>query len=91
MELSELLKKYSVIKRKYTLGMLSPETMLLYESLNTIIGSGELFPIIKAHYIDALTIDAIADKLGYESRTIYRRQKVELAELESIINGNWIS
>ena len=90
MDISELLKKYSLIKRRYILGTLSPDVIPLYESLTAIVGSGELFPIVKAHYIDCITIDAIAEQLGYEPRTIYRRQKNELSELKTILYGNWI-
>jgi hypothetical protein len=90
MELIELLKKYNNIKCKHKLGTLSPELIPFYETVTAVIGSGELFPIIKSHYIDGLTIDTIADAMGYEARTVYRHQKAELTELELYINGSWL-
>ena len=91
MELTELLKKYVVIQSLYDKGILTADIVPVFETLTAVIGSGELFPVIKMHYIDGLTMEVIAEKLGYETRTIYRRQKLELAELKSIINGDWLN
>ena len=90
MELIELLKKYAVIKCSYDVGTLSPTIIPLFETVTAVINSGELFPVLKAHYMDGLTIETIAEQLGYEPRTIYRRKKAELNELESIIKGHWL-
>ena len=90
MELTELLKKYNAIKCSYQIGALSAAIIPLFETVTAVIGSGDLFPVLKAHYIDGLTVEMIAEKMALEPRTVYRRQKVELGELESIINGYWI-
>jgi len=91
MDITELLKKYVVIQSLYDKGILTADIIPLFETITAVIGSGDLFPVIKLHYIDGLTMEAIAELLGYEIRTVYRRQKSELEELASIINGNWIN
>ena len=90
MDLIELLKKYAVIKCSYDIGTLSPAIIPLFETVTAVIGSGNLFPVLKAHYIDGLTVEVIAEEMGLEPRTVYRRQKAELQELEFVINGNWL-
>lgn len=90
MELTELLKKYSAIKCSYDIGTLAPTIIPLFETVTAVLKSGELFPVLKAHYVDGLTVEAIAEEMALEPRTVYRRQKIELQELESVINGNWL-
>lgn len=92
MELTELLKKYNAIKCSYQIGTLSPAIIPLFETVTAVIGSGDLFPVLKAHYVDGKTMETIAEESQpqVEPRTVYRRQKAELQELESIINGHWL-
>lgn len=92
MQLTQLLKNYSSIRCSYQIGTLSPAIVPLFETVTAVIGSGDLFPVLKAHYIDGKTIELIAEESTppVEPRTIYRRQKTELEELNSIINGKWL-
>ena len=90
MELTELLKKYAAIKCSYNIGTLSPAIIPLFETVTAVIGSGDLFPVLRAHYIEGMTVEVIAEKMTLDPRTVYRRQKAEINELESIINGHWL-
>ena len=90
MELSELLKKYALIQHSYQTGTLSTTIIPIFETVQALISTGDVFQTLKLHYVDGMTVEEIAEKLSVEPRTVYRRQKNELAELESIVNGNWI-
>lgn len=92
MQLTQFLKNYRMFELCYEIGTLSPALTPLFRSIRVIISSEDVFPVLKAHYIEGNTIEFIAETSvpPVDPRTIYRRQKAELKKLESIINGNWL-